>query len=285
MAVLLVVTGVLGACVPAPEAFQLDGQSLAGATLTHEHGDTFTATSGSGSWRISSGTGNNGVNTRMVFWSTESAATVNGGSCIRFDPNSVWPTQEGVALRIATSGGQTRAVTVTKNVFGYATNIYNVHSWRGSELTLLASVDASRSLAGMGAVNLCGRIDGNTVRFKIWRSSNPEPSWEDRSKVNTVKAHSLEARSGHFGIYAGHLPPNTAIKMTHFPVVDAPRGSPPSTVPPTTAPPTTAPPSTVPPSNVPPATVPPSTVPPATDPADPADAAPSMTDPVSDLPD
>ncbi len=252
-AALVMATAVLGACAPAPRAFQLDGRSLAGATLTHEVGDTFAARGAAGSWRISSGAGNNGVNTRMVFWSTETPASVNGGSCVRFDPDSVWPTQEGVALRIATVGGQTRAVTVTKNIFGYATNHYNVHAWKGSDLTLLARVDASRSLAGTGAVNLCGRIDGTTVRVKIWRASTNEPSWDDPSRVSTVKVPPPEVRAGHFGIYAGHLPPNTSIEMIHFNAPDTPPESPPTTAPPT-APPSTAP------------VNPTTTAPPATDP-------------------
>lgn len=241
--------GALAACAPAPLALQLDGRSLSGATLTHEHGETFRANNVGSSWRISSGPGNGGVNTRMVFWSTATAASVNGGSCVRFDPNSVWPTQEGVALRISTVGGQTRAVTVTKNVFGYATNVYNVHSWQGEDLKLHASVDASRSLAGSGAVNLCGRIDGKTVRFKIWRSSNPEPSWDDRSWVNSVRVQSLEARSGHFGIYAGHLPPNTTIQVTHFNAPDTARETPSTTDPvsPTTTAPSTPDPDSAPP--------------------------------------
>ena len=72
---------------------------------------------------------NHGTNHREVFWPKRQRNLVDSGVCATWTAASSKSVQQGLAFRIVSEPGRTRAITVTKNIiFGYSETI-NVGVW------------------------------------------------------------------------------------------------------------------------------------------------------------
>jgi hypothetical protein len=169
---------------------------------------------------------NSGTNdNRVVLDRTDAPLSNDQTSCATAWSNGGWPSQEGVAVRILTQGERTRAVTVTKNVWGNATSVYVVHHWdtaRSDGFGQLAAFDMSEVLGANDssspdtARRLCTRVKGPELSFKVWPAREPEPSWSDAAYVREVWLPDAARHSGRPGWYSAHLPPGTQQELTEM---------------------------------------------------------------------
>jgi hypothetical protein len=135
--------------------------------------------------------------------------------------------QEGAALRIATAGGVTRGITVTKAVWADEFWRFNVHTWNtavpttetSSPASWIASFDLSPTF-GWGASlrpfpwRMCARAVGDVVSFVVWPLGQDRPSWDDPRHGGAVRLPDGEVRPGRAGWYAGHLQPGASLAYT-----------------------------------------------------------------------
>lgn len=152
---------------------------------------------------------NTGSNSRTVFRRTHGAASVDHGSCAT-TTHSGLPVQEGVALRVRTTAGTTRAITVTKSIWAGADRIYNVHTWDTSRAPVLEQVaghDLSAAITSDEPRRLCARVSGSRVELKVWTIDTAEPAWGDPVATRTVDLPDGWAGAGRPGWYVGHVPP------------------------------------------------------------------------------
>ena len=120
---------VLYACTPVPVVTHSDSPDTAvdAVALTRDGSDQFAVDRHGAGATVTAPATNTGENTRALFFPSRGASTTDGVACATWVSESTWLIQEGVALRISTDGGRTRAITVTKNVFVGATWVFNVH--------------------------------------------------------------------------------------------------------------------------------------------------------------
>jgi hypothetical protein len=204
-ATLVALSVTVAGCAPAPRPPAGFDQRF----LTRDATDVTTLKPWRDSLWISAPSTNAGGNSRTVFHRLSDPLSVDHGSCVTAT-HSGHPVQEGVALRISTSAGVTRAVTVTKNVWARADHIYNVHTWdtsRSQVLHQVASHDMGDALAGSSERRMCARVSGSTVEFKVWTVDLPEPSWGDPVATRAVTLPDGWVRAGRPGWYVGHVPP------------------------------------------------------------------------------
>jgi hypothetical protein len=213
----------LYACAPVPVVTHSDSPATAvGAiALTRDGNDQYLLDRhGDGATVAAPGT-NTGDNTRTVFFPQRGASTTDGTACATWLSESAWNVQEGVALRISSDAGRTRAITITKNVFAGATWIFNVHVWdTGSwtQLTQVGAVDLGAALSRNGwplplPWRLCARADGPTIQLRAWRAGEEEPAWGDRLHSGSVRVDPQWVYPGQGGWYIGHLPPGGTVEF------------------------------------------------------------------------
>jgi hypothetical protein len=136
-------------------------------------------------------------------------------SCATAWSDGGWPSQEGVAGRILIQKDRYRAVTVLKNIWGYASWMYVVHVWDTGTPEVLrqvggfdmsAAIGTSDSASPASARRLCLRIRGSLLTLKVWLAREPEPPWSDATHVRMVILPEAARHSGRPGWYAGHIP-------------------------------------------------------------------------------
>ena len=159
--------------------------------------------------------GNTDTNLRIVFWRSGSPPAVDAEACDTWSSSSYPLSQEGVALRVSTQGGVTRAVTVTKNVFGRTIFTFNVHTWdsaTGLPATPVGDVNLGATLSPDGVLvpgpwRMCARAVGLRVDVKVWPAIQAEPPWGDPGYTGSVALPAGWDMPGHTGWYVGHLQP------------------------------------------------------------------------------
>jgi hypothetical protein len=153
------------------------------------------------------------------------APTVDQESCGTWSGGTGDPfRQEGAALRIATAGGVTRGITVTKAVWAEEHWRFNVHTWdtaipntdTSSPALWIASFDLSAAF-GQGARlrplpwRMCARAVGDVVSFVVWPLADPPPAWGDPRYGGAVRLPAGDILPGRAGWYAGHLQPGASL--------------------------------------------------------------------------
>jgi hypothetical protein len=147
---------------------------------------------------------------REVFWYRDTPIELNEETCATWTVADGPIVQQGAALRIATLDGIRRAITVTRNIFGGATWVFNVHLWVGAKFTLIGQVNLGREL-GIGSSvralpwRFCARAIDQTVEFKVWPLDEAEPAWGDGTHGGAVLLPPGWVYPGVAGWYAGHL--------------------------------------------------------------------------------
>jgi hypothetical protein len=216
---LLAAVVALAACQPIPAAPAGWHQGY----MTRPGADVQTYTVDGDTLRFSSPPTNIDANTRMVLARDADVVSDDHQSCATARTPG-FPTQEGAAARVAVNGARVQAVTVTKNVWGNATWVYNIHQWDTARWPgvgpQLASFDMAAAV-GRGDSSteprrLCLKVDGRTLTFKVWPATRPEPAWGDPTYTRTYTLPADAVYKGRPGWYMGHLPPGTNADYTQI---------------------------------------------------------------------
>lgn len=177
------------------------------------------------------------INVREVFWYSDSKYAADQEVCTTWNTVAAVPStgllQPGVALRIAPVTADNKgikAVTLTQNVYFGAIWLFNVHLWnsldRAHPFTQVAQFDLSRTVGSLihGGVfdpsmvpapwHVCARASGRVFSFMVWTGSNPQPSWSDASRVQSIALPQGWDHPGYAGGYIGHLHPGQAAAFT-----------------------------------------------------------------------
>lgn len=200
---------------------------LISRVLTPDGADTSVITKAGGTVTMTAPIANNALsNLRKVFWPAGLAARTDEETCATWAAQSDDRVQEGLALRITSVNGDTRAITVTKNVIYGVWWDANVHVWdsqAAQPFTGVAQFDTSAITITGGTQETpfpwraCARVQGATLTFKLWvPAQGPEPSWADPSHTwsTTIPAGYLNA--GQAGFYVGHIPAGGVLTYTRL---------------------------------------------------------------------
>lgn len=180
--------------------------------LTREGADRTLLSASDGRVRADAPLTNLGSNSRSVVRDPSSERALDEGACATVTHSGL-PVQEGIALRVTTDRGRTRAITVTKNIWADLSWVYNVHVWDTAlvqPFVQLGSFDMSAALRpdpDAAAPRLCARVVGDRVELKVWTSTDPEPAWGDPRSTREVQLAPEWVHAGETGWYIGHLPP------------------------------------------------------------------------------
>jgi hypothetical protein len=206
----LVIAAVAAAACAPPGLDPLPPE-LGGAVLTRSPADSVYGVSyGPGQLTVTSTT--NGGNMRMIVWPGDQAASADQVGCATWRQRSEPVNQEGIALRIRREGARTRAITVTKNVYGRIYNAFNVHVWDTDApgvYTPKGDQFWPASMAGVPLpIRMCARVTGTVVEFVVWPVTGAvpgPPDWDDPEHSHRVDVGAEWAAPGTAGWYAGHL--------------------------------------------------------------------------------
>lgn len=206
----------LSCAVPPPPTVRARPAGWSEATLTRDGVDSFTLDGDERELTLRAEATNGGGNTRLVAWRDD----LSGGdatACVTTDEQP-WPTQEGVAVGISSTPDRTTALTVTRNVWGRATTVYNVHRWdtgAPASSVHLGSHQMVSALDGRpgAAHRLCARLDGEQLAFKVWQADQPEPSWTDPVAARSTWLPAEWREPGRAGVYLGHVEPGASLRL------------------------------------------------------------------------
>lgn len=138
--------------------------------------------------------------------------------------------QPGLALRVTSSEGQVRAITVSNNVWLQDRSSFNVHladsaAGEGLEERMVA-VGKIALPSGLGEGiftmtplpwRMCARAEGTTISVKAWSTDEhpEEPAWDDLGFAGSVEVPPDWVHSGRPGFYMAHLAPGERAHLTN----------------------------------------------------------------------
>lgn len=187
--------------------------------ITRDAADAYELESVAGTVRVvapaTNVAGPDGSDTRSVLWPPTATATTNQETCASWSGASHAGMQQGLALRVRTTGDRFQAIVVAKNVWYGAAWQMNVYTWdtgRQPYFGIHGAVPLHEAYAAAGPMpdapwRVCARVDLNQVRIKGWWTSEPEPSWDDPVHTGSVQLPLEWVYSGRAGWYAGHVVP------------------------------------------------------------------------------
>ena len=158
-------------------------------------------------------------NEREVYWYSSALETTQGTSCAQWNRGEGID-QQGAAFRISTTHGDTRTITVTRNVVFGQFSVFNFHIWNTSTTPafhLFGQVVLTHYLGtGQAAypLNFCARIVRRLVQFVIWRPGQPQPEWGSVSQGGSALLPAGAPDQGYTGWFAGHVVAGTSTKFT-----------------------------------------------------------------------
>jgi len=202
---------------PIDEAYRVGG-------LLVESGGRYTLAANAGFVTAAAAPSSRGGGTRIVFWQAPAPVSGDQQSCAtwwsRTDTSGPW-VQEGVALRIRTTQGRVRAVTVTKNVWAKAYSTFNMMLWDSSKWggtrtfpflqigqAVLGTVFSPGGRLAPLPWRMCARMVGRRLEFRVWPLTHVEPAWgaPGYSGAAVLPAdQSQYLEPGIPGWYVGHL--------------------------------------------------------------------------------
>jgi hypothetical protein len=184
---------------------------------------TKTITNNIGDVHMGAQPGNTGGNLRKIFWPQGAGSYLDSESCATWVSSPAETVQEGLALRVVTTPTSTRALTVTKGVWGGINWVFNVHTWdttRAQPYEQVAQFDMVNVMfQNNGSLRnkpwrACARVTGETLQFKIWFpfEGQSEPDWTDPVYARTATVPAAWSQPGKTGWYVGHLAPGQSAK-------------------------------------------------------------------------
>lgn len=212
MALTLLVAG--GSGPPFDDAYTV-------AAITPDGDDIYRTHLALGQVTVAAPATNDFGNLRMVAARDDVELSVDQESCITWLGPRHEAAQPGLALRVTASGGGTRAITVSNNVWLQDRSSFNVH------LADSAGDDFADRMKGIGEIQLpsglgdgaftrtplpwrmCARAAGTTIEVKAWSlTEHPdEPSWDDLGFAGSVEVPQDWVYEGRPGFYMAHLAP------------------------------------------------------------------------------
>ncbi|MCB1255636.1 MAG: hypothetical protein KDB26_00925 [Microthrixaceae bacterium] len=221
LAVALVAVAAIGAgCAVPPPPAPPAGHDV--RYITRDGADTYKFVPSGNSMVVTASASNGGANSRTLVWNTADTGSLDHQTCVTFT-SGVWPTQEGVALRVSAEGHPGKAITVMKNVFAFAIQHFNVQLVDLSKpkgQVLFAPIPASDFGPVLGSASgpwrLCASVVGNELSFKVWPESGIEPSWNDELRTRKMILPPEWVYAGHTGLYAGHLPAGSVLRFSNI---------------------------------------------------------------------
>jgi hypothetical protein len=211
----LVVAGCVAPAPPPPPPVGPLPAYLDAVALTRDGDGQYGVTVAGGTMTVT-GAAVDGSNTRVIVWPAAATPTLDQTVCSTWTDQSSVVNQQGVALRIHTAAGATRAVTVTKNVWFAVSRIFNVHVWDTSQPAVgavLGQFDLGETFQMPYQApkplpwRLCARVQGSTLDFIAWPLTTTEPAWGDPGRGGSVTLPPGWDTPGVTGWYAGHLSP------------------------------------------------------------------------------
>ena len=191
-------------------------------TLAHPTGDTYRVDGAGGTSQLAANGAIAGANDRIAFWPKGEPASVNEESCATWSsqdpvqgPGVI--TQEGLTLRLSSHDGVTRAITITKNVYGAPKSttsnfILDVLLWNTSHPTQWNKIGdviienyLDESHDTQLPWNVCARVVASTVQVEMWLPDQQPPSWTNDVQGGTFQLPIGWDFAGMAGWYIGHL--------------------------------------------------------------------------------
>ncbi len=165
-----------------------------------------------------------GLNRRVVVPVRGGSAAEDQGACVTVLGPLERITQPGVALRIRSDGGRTRAITVTNNVVWFGRQVFNVHladsSASGEEkMHQIGSFVPPGFATTFFEVppppwRLCARVQGRQLSWKVWAPDrSKEPPYTDPRHGQSVQLPAAWVFAGTPGLYVGHLAPGDSTSL------------------------------------------------------------------------
>lgn len=186
--------------------------------MTPDGTDAYTLAAQPGSATVAAAAGNISGNLRDVWADPTSPASYAQESCTTWSESS-WNDQEGAALRIRTTRGVTRAITVMKNVIFGATWVFNAHVFTGSTYVQFGTVNLAPTFAPAGVPipgpwSLCAKIKASTLSFVVWPSTMVRPAYGTAGYGASWTIPAGWTYKGVPGWYAGHIHPGEHVDYT-----------------------------------------------------------------------
>jgi len=168
-----------------------------------------------------------GGNNREFFWSPSSLSGSDLTVCAQF-ANGEGSDQQGIVLRLNTLGnGRVSAISVTRNVWMGAFDVFNFHVWNtltdpespftqfGS--TVIWPLPLRRAVYPL---NMCARTvtASNSVEFVVWTAREPKPRWGSPTQGGRATIPENAPSAGRGGWFAGHLHPGSSMTYDNLTV-------------------------------------------------------------------
>lgn len=163
------------------------------------------------------------INNREFFWSPSAPTGTDQTVCATFE-QGMGLDQQGVVLRLTkVAGDAVTGITVTRNVWGEAFDVFNFHVWdtrpgAGGPFVMFGStvVPTLPVRPAVYPLHLCARTVASTglVQFVVWTPGRPKPAWGSSGDGGQATLPPTAPTSGRGGWFAGHLRPGTSMTYT-----------------------------------------------------------------------
>ncbi len=167
------------------------------------------------------------VNNREFFWSPSSPIATDLTVCATFASGRGLD-QQGVVLRLhELSSGRVSGITVTRNVWMGAFNVFNYHVWNtrtdtADPFTQFGSTIVSPLPVSPATypLHLCARTvaSADQVQFVVWTDGQARPAWGDALQGGEATLPADAPSTGRGGWFAGHLRPGTSMRYADLSV-------------------------------------------------------------------
>jgi hypothetical protein len=212
----LSIAAVAAGCKMAVQTYgPTDTSSIDHAVLTADGTDSYAYASAPANVAVSA-VDTSSDNLREVFWPADGPSVGDSQSCATWSAETDMYLQQGAALRIVQNGSDTRAITVTKDIWMGGVWIFNFHVWDSSQsppYLNFGHTDLHDLLVHDGVVtpmpwHFCARVIGEVVEFKVWTGDELEPAWGDATHGGSATLPAGWDAPGETGWYVGHLKSN-----------------------------------------------------------------------------
>jgi len=167
------------------------------------------------------------ANNREFFWSPSSPIGTDLTVCATFISGQGLD-QQGVVLRLnAFPDGRVSGITVTRNVWMGAFDVFNYHLWNSeadprNPFTMFGSTIVSHLPVGpaLYPLNMCARTvtTSNRVQFVVWTRGQAIPVWGNTLQGGEAAIPVGAPAAGRGGWFAGHLRPGTSMTYANLSV-------------------------------------------------------------------
>lgn len=185
---------------------------LEAPVLTADGADIYNATGDLDQLTVLAPAANKGGNLRLGLLHNGISPSTDQRSCATWQDETNRNAQEGALLRWDGQHG----ATVTKNVWGGAYWGFNVHTWdtkASPAFTQVAGFTVKAVVDQPLPWRLCAYATGQTVSFKVWPLSMPEPADGDPCCWRVAEGVPMPEQ-GRPGWYIGHLHPGESATFT-----------------------------------------------------------------------